>query len=132
MEDEIFSPSSSSSDLSGSISTDEPLDVFIPESEIPEATDSFPPMFNPTPEIPQEYLDKAGQVWDTVSEKAEKVWGDITDTADHVWDTVTADTDTEQVPPDFYETLSPEDKETYDLLPNHGGLGRDPDDQGIY
>jgi hypothetical protein len=34
--------------------------------------------------------------------------------------------------PDFYETLSPEDKETYDLLPNHGGLGRDPDDHGIY
>ena len=125
MEDEIFSPSSSSSDLSGSISTDEPQDVFIPQSEIPEDTDSFPPMFNPTPEIPQEYLDKA-----------EKVWDDVTDTAKKIWDTVTGDVtgdaDTEQAGHDFYETLSPEEKETYDLLPNHGGLGRDPNDLREY
>jgi hypothetical protein len=121
MEDEIFSPSSSSSDLSGSTSTDEPLDVFYPESEIPEDTDSFPPMFNPTPEIPQEYLDKAGQVWDTVSEGAGKVWDDVTDTAENVWDIVTGDSDTEQSGSDSYADL-----------PNHGGFGREPNDQGIY
>jgi hypothetical protein len=77
MEDEIFSPSSS----------EEPLDVFIPELEVPEDPGT----------------DYTGCGWET-----------------------------EQVPPDFYETLSPEDKETYDLLPNHGGLGRDPNDIGIY
>jgi hypothetical protein len=98
--------------------------------------DPFPPGFNPTPtptlEMPQEYMDKAGEVWDTVADGAEKVWDDVTNTAANVWDSATGDADTEQVPPDFYETLSPEDKETYDLLPNHGGLGRDPNDHGIY
>jgi hypothetical protein len=87
MEDEILSPSSSSSDLSGSTSTDETLDVFIPESEISE---------------------------DPGTDYTDCGWG------------------TEQVPPDFYETLSPEDKKTYDLLPNHGGLGRDPNDLREY
>ena len=108
MEDEILS--SSSSDLSGSVSTDEPPEIFIPESESSGDTDSFPPMFNPTPEIPEEYLNKAKQVWGTVSDGAEKVW-----------DIVTGDANTEQTGSDPYADL-----------PNHGGFGREPDDQGIY
>ncbi len=138
MVDEMSSSSSgsSSSSSSSNLGAFSERDLVELSGEGESDGDPFPPGFNPTPtptlEMPQEYMDKAGEVWDTVSDGAEKVWDDVTDTAEHVWDSVTGDADTEPVPPDFYETLSPEDKETYDLFPNHGGLGRDPDDHGIY